>query len=395
VRGSARPSAVARCLVRLGVATLTALALVGGESSSPAGAGGKVTALIVARSGLALAVRGSDQRVHVDYDLLITNAFPEPVTVTSIEVLGPRGRVLLNLTGRPLGDATKALTGGARSATIPASAVVDTVIDVVLPKGGAAVKQLTHRIAYTLPPHPIGPIIQSELIRGPRVTVAPRPAVVIASPLSGSGWYDGNGCCLTDSDHRVGRLPVDGSSLKHPETFAIDWVREQGGRFFTGDGSKLSEHFAFGAVVRSATGGVVTATRDGRPEQIPFKNATGITENLDFPGNYVTIRVHRGVYAFYAHFQPGTVAVKVGDRVRVGQRLGLLGNTGNSGAPHLHFGLIDGPYWATADSLPFEINSFRLSGVSPGDPVDGIDPRGPSGPRRDSYPLMGAVTDFG
>ncbi len=362
--------------------------------SSLASASGQVTALVVAQSGPALVVRGSDQRLHIDYDLLITNAFPEPVTVNSIKVLGPRGRVLLHLAGQRLGDATKPLIGGTRSATIPASAVVDTVIDVVLPKAGAVPKQLTHRITYTLPPHPIGPIIQSKLIRGPWVTVDPRAAVVIASPLSGNGWYNGNGCCLPESDHRVGRLPVDGSGLKHQETFAIDWVREKDGRFFTGDGSKLSEHFAFGAVVRSATAGVVTSTRDGRPEQIPFKDATGITENIDFPGNYVTMRVHRGLYAFYAHFQPGTVAVKVGQRVRVGQRLGLLGNTGNSGAPHLHFGLMDGPHWATADSLPFEIDAFKLAGVSPGDPVDGIHPRGPSGPRRDAYPLMGAVTSF-
>jgi hypothetical protein len=386
--------ATSRCLARFGAVALAVLALSAAAPTSMASASSKVTALLVSQSGPALVVRGSDRRQHIEYDLLITNAFGAPVTVTSIKALGPRGRVLLHLTGQRLAEATKPLIGGTRSATIPASTVVDTVIDITLPRGIAPPRHLTHRIAYKLPPHPIGPIIQSERIRGPRVTVDRRRAVVIAPPLSGNGWYDGNGCCISDSDHRVGRLPVDGSTLKHPETFAIDWVKDEGGRFFTGDGSKLTDHFAFGAIVRSATSGVVTSARDGRPEQIPFKNPTGITENLDFPGNYLTIRVRHGVYAFYAHFQPGTVAVKVGQRVNVGQRLGLLGNTGNSGAPHLHFGLMDGPYWATADGLPFEIDRFKLVGVSPGDPVDGIHPRGPSGPRRHAYPLAGAVTDF-
>jgi hypothetical protein len=374
--------------------TLAALAVAAGEPTNRASASSKVTALLVSQSGPALVVRGSDRRMHIEYDLLIINAFPEPATVTSIKVLGPRGRMLLHLKGHRLEEATKPLIGGKRGATIPPATVVDTVIDVVLPRGVTVPEQLTHRVAYKLPPHPIGPIIQSKLIRGPRVRVDPRRAMVVAAPLSGVGWYNGNGCCLPESDHRVGRLPVDGSTVKYPETFAIDWVRDRGGRFFSGDGSKLRDHFAFGAVVRSATDGVVTSARDGRPEQIPFQNAKGITENLDYPGNYVTIRVRRGVYAFYAHLQPGTVAVKVGQQVKVGQRLGLLGNTGNSGAPHLHFGLMDGPYWATANSLPFEIHRYRLVGVSPGDPVDGIHPRGPSGTRHNTYPLMGAVTDF-
>jgi murein DD-endopeptidase MepM/ murein hydrolase activator NlpD len=33
----------------------------------------------------------------------------------------------------------------------------------------------------------------------------------------------------------------------------------------------------------------------------------------------------------------------VGDRVRVGEPLGLLGNSGKSNAPHLHSQLMDGP----------------------------------------------------
>jgi murein DD-endopeptidase MepM/ murein hydrolase activator NlpD len=37
------------------------------------------------------------------------------------------------------------------------------------------------------------------------------------------------------------------------------------------------------------------------------------------------------------------VKVHVGDEVRRGQVLALMGNSGNSDAPHLHFGIEDGP----------------------------------------------------
>jgi hypothetical protein len=44
-------------------------------------------------------------------------------------------------------------------------------------------------------------------------------------------------------------------------------------------------------------------------------------------GNYVVVDIGQGRYAFYAHMQPGSLKVKVGDRVKTGQVLGLLGNT--------------------------------------------------------------------
>src|SRR3712207_8545465 len=46
---------------------------------------------------------------------------------------------------------------------------------------------------------------------------------------------------------------------------------------------------------------------------------------------------------FYAHLQRGSVEVEVGDEVQAGDQLGLLGNTGNSSAPHLHFHVMAGP----------------------------------------------------
>ncbi|HEU0042394.1 MAG TPA: M23 family metallopeptidase, partial [Jiangellaceae bacterium] len=57
-------------------------------------------------------------------------------------------------------------------------------------------------------------------------------------------------------------------------------------------------------------------------------------------GNYIIIRAAEA-FALYAHLAPGSVAVRSGQRVSVGDVIGRVGHTGNSTAPHLHFQLMD------------------------------------------------------
>lgn len=110
-----------------------------------------------------------------------------------------------------------------------------------------------------------------------------------------------------------------------------------------------------------------------------------------------------GFFAFYGHLQKGSVMVKRGDRVKRGQVLGRLGNSGNSSAPHLHFHIMNGPSVLGSDGLPYVIDRFRLAGQIPAaqfaaaDGVAGDWSQGlltkPS-PRRRQLPLDLAIIDF-
>ncbi len=71
----------------------------------------------------------------------------------------------------------------------------------------------------------------------------------------------------------------------------------------------------------------------------------------------------KGRFAFYAHLQPGSVRVETGDTVKPGQVLGLLGNSGNSDAPHLHFHIMDGPRPLSSNGLPYRFSSFTSDGT--------------------------------
>ena len=58
-------------------------------------------------------------------------------------------------------------------------------------------------------------------------------------------------------------------------------------------------------------------------------------------GNYVKIRHDNGYYTYYCHIKDGTVQVKIGDKVKKGNRIGYMGNTGYSNGGHLHWEIRD------------------------------------------------------
>jgi murein DD-endopeptidase MepM/ murein hydrolase activator NlpD len=93
--------------------------------------------------------------------------------------------------------------------------------------------------------------------------------------------------------------------------------------------------------------------------------------------------------------QPGSIRVEIGETVKAGQVLGLLSNTGNTDAAHLHFQLSDGPDVLTATSLPFVIDAWTLTGTvsAEGSRTD-LRVVGPPEPQTNTFPLEMTVADF-
>lgn len=76
-------------------------------------------------------------------------------------------------------------------------------------------------------------------------------------------------------------------------------------------------------------------------------------------GNHVILRCG-DVYAAFAHLTTGSVSVRSGDVVAVGDRIGRVGHTGNSTAPHLHFQLMDGPDPLIARGIPCAFRALEV-----------------------------------
>lgn len=86
-----------------------------------------------------------------------------------------------------------------------------------------------------------------------------------------------------------------------------------------------------GVPVIAAADGTVTSTGDGLPDRNTTWDSNGSL------GNYVVISHPGGLSTRYGHLRRGSITVTQGEQVRRGARLGLVGSSGMSNWPHLHF----------------------------------------------------------
>ena len=73
-------------------------------------------------------------------------------------------------------------------------------------------------------------------------------------------------------------------------------------------------------------------------------------------GNQVRIAHENGYFTLYSHLK--TVNVAVGDKVRSGEKIGVLGETGNAGYPHLHYSMHRGDITAVPPPLTVPIGKM-------------------------------------
>jgi hypothetical protein len=343
--------------------------------------------------------QGADGRVHLTYELLLTNAVPVPVTVTAVEVRdAAAGRSVAMLQDDVLTAAMSLLTSGTVPTTVLPPATVGVVwVDLPFADPAALPTAVEHRVTVTVPPGL--PLPEQITADGGWAAVDQRPPVVLGPPLLGPRWLAVGSCC--DGPHRRSVQPLNGR-LYLSQRFAIDFnLLDAAGRITVGD-PRINESTAgYGQPVIAVADATVVAAVDRFPDQTIGAMYPITLENAD--GNHVILDLGEGRYAFYAHLEPGSVAVQAGEQVTRGQQIANVGNTGSSDGPHLHFHVMDGPSALAADGLPYVFAAFDLTGQIP--PLAEVMPyyeaqqpipvsTAGAGPRQDELPLGGAVVTF-
>lgn len=100
--------------------------------------------------------------------------------------------------------------------------------------------------------------------------------------------------------------------------------------------TQLDKFFIFGETIHSPCDGEVIAAVDGLPDNIPPER-----DQEHLAGNHIVLAC-RGVRVLLAHMKKGSLTVETGMEVHTGQRLGSVGNSGNTTEPHLHIHAVEG-----------------------------------------------------
>jgi hypothetical protein len=321
----------------------------------------KMTPVLLAVEDAPVPFMGSDGRVHLVYELWTTNFSSADVTVEKVEVMGD-GNVLQSFDAAAVAGRLQAAGQRESSGKLAGSVQALLFLHVVLAPGAAVPARLSHRVTIHANAAPPG---QQEITEnGGEVTVNRRAVASIAPPLRGEGYVSADSCCDA-TRHTRAALPVNGR-VWVAQRYAVDWEQlDAQGRIFNGPQEKLESYTIFGKPVLAVADAVVVSVTYGLPEQTPGKYPTNISLD-DADGNSVILDLGEQRYAMYAHMQPGSIKVHKGESVKLGQAIGLVGNTGNSFAPHLHFQVMDRPSSLASNGLPYEIRDFQIVGKTPG-----------------------------
>lgn len=379
-----------RGLCLLLVALALGSAAVGSGGSADEGV--QLTPIVLRVARPPIPVLGSDGSYHVVYELELTNMTRRPAIIRHVDVLdATSGKVVQSLDADAVAARLVVRQDDPTPATLGPSQFGILYLHLALTTKREVPSRLAHRLlvaAEAIGPTPLH-------VTGGRTRPAPATDLVLNPPLRGRRFIAGDGCCDAIRHIRA-TLPIDGG-LFTAQRFAIDWERlDDQYRIFVGNRANPASYIIYGAPVFAVAHARVIAAVDGLPDSPPGALPSNIpVDQAD--GNHVILDLGDGRFALYAHLKPGSVRVRPGQRVRRGHVLGLVGTSGNSSEPHLHFHVMDGPSALASSGVPYLIRGFRSTekGVSTeafdraietGQPLE-VEPVGGLPTRKRSLPL--------
>lgn len=303
--------------------------------------------------------QGSDHKYNLVYDVVLHNYSNETPAIEEFAILDPKHpeRELLKLKGQSLKEVFSSLTKHNDCSLSPGESGV-VWVNLNFDKAEDVAQKLVHKLRVNSKSQLGDPTIYEY--SGAEISASLKDPVLISPPLKGKHWVAEGGYC-GKLGHRRALFPVN-NQLMAAQTYAIDWEKLDDQNYtLKGDPHKPESYFTYGQPVFAVADGTVYGVIDKFQNQVPG-SANG-KEILSHPaGNSITLDIGNGHYVLYAHLKPKSIRVKEGERVKTGQQIAEVGNTGNSSGPHLHMHISNGPSPIVSQGVPYVFESFVQEG---------------------------------
>ncbi|ATW04332.1 M23 family metallopeptidase [Sphingorhabdus sp. YGSMI21] len=325
--------------------------------------------ILEARTGFLPPLVRVEGQHRLRYELVLANAFHYPLKLKRIDIVDPKqtDRILYSFDSSYLEK--HLLRPGLRGE--------DGILNLGANQYGIAYLQLDfadghipgeffHRLAVdVLIPEKKPRSLTLELAR---TSVPDKSQLVIAPPVQAGIWL------YESESHWVDRELTEGRPSS-AQRFAIDFVKigDSGALFNDEQGPNLN-YVTYGEPLLAVSDGQVIAVTDGIIENDPAKDELAVPgSRKTITGNYIMLDIGNDVVAVYAHLKPGSLTVKVGEQVSRGDVIGLLGNSGNSDLPHLHFHLetrTDINLSLSGEGIPYQFHRFNQAAIYTAEEVE-------------------------
>jgi murein DD-endopeptidase len=303
----------------------------------------------------------TEGHVALIYELHLTNFDAEPLLVRKLQVVNPdNGKAIASFEGSDLANRF-ALVGGSvlGESKLPNNAIPPCGRAILFIEfgttPGSVSKRLQHEITYV-----VAGGNQIVALQSPIVAVNSIEPVVLGPPFRNGIWAAVHAPSWPRG-HRRMAYTLSGK-VRIPGRYAVDWMGlDEEGRTTHGNPDRPEDAIGYGASVLAGADAEVAAVRDGVAESSSISNNPN--HGLGYgAGNYVALNLGSGRYAFYEHLRTGSIRVRVGQRVHIGQVIGALGFSGDSTGPHLHLHVADGADPLEAEGLPFVLDHYTEIG---------------------------------
>ncbi len=329
----------------------------------------------IEQSNAPTPIKGTDGKWYASYHLLLSNRSHVDLVLKQVDVFGKNDASLLRYDKADLEDNYKfraniAPVEADSKQTIKSGHTGILLFWIALENADSFPDRFKHRFTFDYSPYievwrrPF-PNDQDMVLENYYVGVDRRAPIVFGAPLRGSRWRVGNGPGDYETSHQY-VLTREGAT-RIPQRYGMDFqiVDERNIILPIPLPTVLTNEmfYSYGQELFAVVDGIVSGIKDDISENVPQASGeiiTNYTMNAaTVAGNYLSIKVGEDQYVHYAHLIPGSHRFKLGDEVRKGQVIGLLGNSGNSTGPHLHFNFTDGNSMNGSRGLPYVFESFQ------------------------------------